>query len=55
MEALLDTIIENCNSDYEAIKFVEEYLLNNYILDNSVINNYGDNDGIHSFLLKVKK
>lgn len=55
MEALLDTIIENCNSDYEAIKFVEEYLLNNYILDNSVINNYGDNDGIHSFLFEGEK
>ncbi|MDQ2087874.1 transglutaminase domain-containing protein [Herbivorax sp. ANBcel31] len=50
LEGILDTVIENSNSDYEAIKFVEEYLSQNYVLDNSVINDYGDNDGINSFL-----
>lgn len=50
LASLLDIIIKNSNSDYEAIKFVEEYLLQNYILDNSIINNYGDKDGIDSFL-----
>jgi hypothetical protein len=50
LEALINTIIENSNSDYEAIKFVEEYLLENYVLDNLVINDYGDEDGIQAFL-----
>ena len=50
LESLLDAIIENSNSDYQAIKFVEEYLLQNYVLDNSIINNYGDEDGIETFL-----
>ena len=55
LEALLDTVIENSNSDYEAIKFVEEYLLENYVLDNLVMNDYGDNDGIQSFLFGGEK
>ncbi|WP_265444225.1 transglutaminase domain-containing protein [Acetivibrio straminisolvens] len=51
VELIVDEVIENCYSDYEAIKFVEEFLLENYTYDNSVINNYGDKDGISAFLL----
>lgn len=50
VELIVDEVIENCNSDYEAIKFVEEFLLENYIYDNSVVNNYGNKEGISSFL-----
>lgn len=51
IEKLVDDIIEECNSDYEIIKSVESYLLKNYHLKNDVKNNYGQNDGIISFLM----
>lgn len=50
VEAFVDQIVENCNSDYELIKAVEDYLRINYVLSNDTINNYGDSDGIFAFL-----
>ncbi|TYQ12829.1 UNVERIFIED_CONTAM: Transglutaminase-like enzymes, putative cysteine proteases [Acetivibrio alkalicellulosi] len=51
IEQIIDDIIQNSNSDYEAIKYVEEYLTKNYVYNNSIINNYGNIDGIKAFLL----
>lgn len=51
VEKIVDDIIEGCNSDFDIIKGVENYLLSNYYLNNEVINNYGQNDGIISFLM----
>jgi len=48
---IADEVIENCSTDYEAIKYVEKFLSENYTYDNSVINDYGSNDRITSFLL----
>lgn len=50
VELIVDEIIENCSSDYDAIKFVEEFLSQNYTYNNGVIYNYGDEDGIGAFL-----
>ncbi len=52
IEAFVDQIIEKCNSDYELIKAVEDYLRINYVLSNETINNYGGSDGISTFLEK---
>jgi len=41
VERIVDEVIENCETDYEAIKFVEKFLLENYTYDNTVLNNYG--------------
>ncbi len=50
IEEFVDDIIENCNSDYDLIKAIEDYLRINYVLSNETINNYGVNDGISTFL-----
>ena len=51
IEKIVDDIIEGCNSDFDIIKGVESYLLDNYHLKDDIINNYGQNDGIISFLM----
>lgn len=50
VERIVDEVIENCETDYEAIKFVEKFLLENYTYDNTVLNNYGSGDAVVSFL-----
>lgn len=55
LEGIIDNVIENSSSDYEAIKYVEKFLATNYTLNNSVINKYGDKDGIHAFLRGDRK
>ncbi|OPZ94033.1 MAG: Transglutaminase-like superfamily protein [Firmicutes bacterium ADurb.Bin419] len=50
IESFVDNIIANCNSDYDLIKAIEDYLRINYVLSNETINNYGVNDGISTFL-----
>lgn len=52
IDLIIDSIIENCTSDFDIIMGVENYLRVNYNLQNGNINNYGKNDGIMSFLMK---
>jgi len=51
IDKMVDDIIEGCNSDFDIIKSVENYLLSNYYLSDDIINNYGQNDGVISFLM----
>jgi len=41
VERIVDEVIENCETDYEAIKFVEKFLLENYTYDNTVLKKTG--------------
>lgn len=50
IDKVVDSIIENCVSDYDVIKAVGDYLNINYVLSDETINNYGENDGIVAFL-----
>ncbi|NMB32876.1 MAG: transglutaminase domain-containing protein [Clostridium sp.] len=55
IQKIVDEIARNCKSDYELIIRTEEYFLRNYILDSSIINNYGDADGITEFLINKRR
>lgn len=50
METIVNDIIKSCNSDFDVIKSVENYLTGNYRLEAGVINSYGNSDGIEAFL-----
>jgi len=50
VERIVDEVIENCETDYEAIKFVEKFLWKTTTYDNTVLNNYGSGDAVVSFL-----
>ena len=52
---LVERLIADSSSDYEAIKNTEKYLAENYILNNSIVKDYGDKDGIMSFLFEEKQ
>lgn len=51
IDVMVDDIIKDCNSDYDIIIGVQNYLTDNYRLQSGIINNYGKNDGIVSFLM----
>jgi len=51
IDTIVGNILDECNSDFDVIMGVEKYLRQNYTLQNGVINNYGQNDGITSFLI----
>lgn len=55
LDKIIDEIIENCNSDYEAIKYVEQYLMTHYVYNYRIKNDYGNEDGILSFLLSKRE
>lgn len=50
IEEIVNDIVKNCNSDFDVIKSVENYLTFNYRLQAGVVNQYGNSDSIEAFL-----
>lgn len=50
IEIIVNDIVKNCHNDFDVIDSVKNYLTGNYRLEAGVINQYGNSDGIETFL-----
>ena len=55
IDSIVDEVLEKCSNDYDVIYNVEQFLLNNYALNNNIQNNYQNADGITEFLINKKE
>lgn len=55
IDLIVDEIMAKCSSDYDVIYSAEQFLLNNYTLNNNIKNNYKNTDGITEFLKNKKE